>query len=82
VQTPFPGTALYRRLASAGRLLPERDWSHYTLFDVAYQPDQMSVEELEQGFRRAIGQLFQGATLQRRLNLREQIGRINVRNRL
>jgi radical SAM superfamily enzyme YgiQ (UPF0313 family) len=82
VQTPFPGTALYRRLATAGRLLAERDWSHYTLFDVTYQPDQMSVQELELGFRRAIGQLFQGVALTSRRNLREQIGRINVRNRL
>ena len=31
LQTPFPGTALYHRLRRTGRLLPDRDWSHYTL---------------------------------------------------
>jgi radical SAM superfamily enzyme YgiQ (UPF0313 family) len=55
VQTPFPGTPLYRRLAKAGRLLPGRGWSYYTLFDVTYQPDAMSVADLEAGSARCWG---------------------------
>jgi radical SAM superfamily enzyme YgiQ (UPF0313 family) len=58
LQTPFPGTALHRRLARAGRLLPERGWSHYTLFDVTYQPDLLSVAELETGFRHLVQSVF------------------------
>ena len=34
LQTPFPGTALRQRLAKEGRLLPDRNWSHHTLFDI------------------------------------------------
>ncbi len=36
LQTPFPGTALHRRLRDEGRLIEDRGWSHYTLFDVTY----------------------------------------------
>lgn len=50
VQTPFPGTPLYDRLKRTGRLLSERFWDRCTLFDVNYQPANMSVEELEEGF--------------------------------
>ena len=36
LQTPFPGTGLFRRLKKEGRLLEDRDWSYYTLFDVVH----------------------------------------------
>ncbi len=49
--TPFPGTALYRRLKEQGRLLAERAWERMTLFDVTFQPDPMTVRELAEGFR-------------------------------
>jgi radical SAM superfamily enzyme YgiQ (UPF0313 family) len=58
MHTPFPGTALHRRLHKAGRLLPERGWSSYTLFDVTYQPDALSVAELEAGFREVLRTIF------------------------
>src|SRR5438067_10614055 len=51
LQTPFPGTALRRRLEREGRLLPDRGWSHCTLFDLTYRPDAMRVAELESSFR-------------------------------
>lgn len=73
LQTPFPGTQLYRRLADSGRILPNRDWSHYTLFDVAYQPDRMSVDELEQGFARALSTVFAAEPAAKRSSLRKQI---------
>ncbi len=50
LQTPFPGTAMHRRLRSQGRLLADRGWSHYTLFDVTYRPDAMSFEAPRVGF--------------------------------
>ena len=58
LQTPFPGTALYRRLQDQGRLLPQRGWSYYTLFDVTFQPDLMGVDELETAFRDLVRQVF------------------------
>jgi radical SAM superfamily enzyme YgiQ (UPF0313 family) len=73
LQTPFPGTGLYAKLQQQGRLLATRDWSHYTLFDVTYQPDQLSVAELEQGFQEVLGQVFGPAATQRRDKIRKQI---------
>ncbi len=49
VQTPFPGTPLYHRLNSEKRLIQKRFWERCTLFDVAYRPKRMSIEELESG---------------------------------
>lgn len=51
VMTPFPNAPLYSRLETEGRLLREDAWEYCTLFDVNYQPDGMSVSELENGFR-------------------------------
>ncbi|MEX2173387.1 MAG: cobalamin-dependent protein [Pirellulaceae bacterium] len=73
LQTPFPGTGLYRRLQGAGRLLVERGWPYYTLFDVTYQPDQMSVAELERGFRDVLAAVFSPAATRRRGAIRREI---------
>jgi len=50
IQTAFPGTPLYRRLRREGRLLEETAWELCTLFDVNFQPDRMSIRELERHF--------------------------------
>ncbi|MBI3861377.1 MAG: B12-binding domain-containing radical SAM protein [Planctomycetia bacterium] len=81
LQTPFPGTALHRQLAKQGRLLPGRGWPWYTLFDVTYQPDGMSVEELETGFRDVLKVVFARDAAVRRDGLRKQIWRGNARLR-
>lgn len=73
LQTPFPGTNLYRRLREQGRLLPDRDWSHYTLFDLAYQPDSMPVAELERGFRELIRTVFSRNATEKRSRMRRKI---------
>lgn len=51
VMTAFPNAPLYDRLASSGRLIDAEAWEACTLFDVNYQPEKMSVTELENGFR-------------------------------
>jgi len=58
VLTPFPGTPLYERLRTEGRLLDERAWRKCTLFDVNFEPAQMSVEELEGGFLQLVQRLY------------------------
>ena len=50
IQTAFPGTPLYERLRREGRLLDETAWELCTLFDINFEPDQMSVRELESHF--------------------------------
>jgi radical SAM superfamily enzyme YgiQ (UPF0313 family) len=49
IQTPLPGTALYRQLEEENRLLltnyPE-DWEAYNIFEPVFQPRNISPEEL------------------------------------
>ena len=73
LQTPFPGTALRCRLQAAGRLLPERGWAYYTLFDVTYRPDALSVAELEAAFRGLLAIVFSREQTSRRTAIRKQI---------
>ena len=58
VMTPFPGTPLYARLGGEGRLLDDTGWEKCTLFDVNFQPQQMSVKDLEQGLIELARQLY------------------------
>lgn len=58
VLTPFPGTRLHERLRSEGRLLYEDAWDRCTLFDINFQPRNMSVEELEDGLVWIMGQVY------------------------
>ena len=51
VQTAFPGTPLYERFKSEGRILSEEAWELCTLFDVNFRPAKMTVAELEAGLR-------------------------------
>ncbi len=53
ILTPYPGTPLFQKLDSQGRILT-RDWGKYNgRTDVVFQPNQMDVEELLAGFRYA-----------------------------
>ncbi|MEM7147167.1 MAG: radical SAM protein [Verrucomicrobiota bacterium] len=56
--TPFPGTPLYQRLSEEGRILAEDASERCTLFDINFQPDQMSVSELEENFIKLAGRLY------------------------
>ena len=48
VLTPFPGTAVHRRLEREGRIV-DHDWSHYTMSNVVFRPQQMTALQLQQG---------------------------------
>lgn len=56
--TAFPGTPLYRRLRQEGRILRENAWELCTLFDINYQPANMSVDELQNGFLDLVKRLY------------------------
>ena len=66
VLTPFPNTALYRRLKLEGRLLRDRYWEQCTLFDVTFKPKRMSVEDLESGLEYLMGTLYTQTETERR----------------
>src|SRR6478735_2261493 len=48
IVTPFPNTALYKRLVAENRILT-RNWELYDGQHVVFQPAKMSIEELQQG---------------------------------
>jgi len=71
LQTPFPGTALYRRLRDSGRLLPDRGWESYTLFDLTYKPDKLAPHALESAFRNLVRMTFDHSSTLRRQEIRK-----------
>lgn len=58
IQTAFPGTPIYERLRNEGRILKENAWELCTLFDVNFTPANMTVSELESGFRELGAKLY------------------------
>jgi len=47
--TPFPGTRIHERLKAEGRIF-DYDWEHYDISTVVYQPANLSVQELQEGY--------------------------------
>ncbi len=58
LQTPFPGTPLYKRLKAEGRLTHDGRWERCTLFDLNYEPRGMTAEQLTRGFREMVVKLY------------------------
>jgi radical SAM superfamily enzyme YgiQ (UPF0313 family) len=67
ILTPFPNTALYRRLKRENRILTE-DWSLYDGQHVVFQPQQMRADELLRGTERAWKQTYRWSAIARRLS--------------
>jgi radical SAM superfamily enzyme YgiQ (UPF0313 family) len=68
ILTPFPGTRLYHRLDSEGRILT-RDWSKYNgRSDVVFQPKQMTPEQLLAGFQYANSRFYSFKSILKRLS--------------
>jgi len=66
VPTPFPGSSLYERLLKEGRIL-SLNWGSYTLWNVVVQPKNMSVEELKEGFRYVLSQIYSKEATEKRM---------------
>jgi radical SAM superfamily enzyme YgiQ (UPF0313 family) len=66
VLTPFPGTPLYDRLLTEDRILQPGAWELCTLFDVNYQPADMTVEALETGLVELGRHLYSQESMDRR----------------
>ncbi|MHC4992977.1 MAG: B12-binding domain-containing radical SAM protein, partial [Planctomycetota bacterium] len=56
--TPFPGTPLHQRLRGEGRLTHDGQWERCTLFDVNYEPQPMTAEQLRLGFHDLASRLY------------------------
>lgn len=66
VVTPFPGTTLYHRLESEGRILT-RNWELYDGQHAVFQPTQLSPEEVEEGTELAWKHAYSWGNIARRL---------------
>ena len=68
ILTPFPGTALYRRLAAEGRLVA-KGWEYYDIEHSVFTPSLMSQAELTRLTHRAIQRFYSGPEILRRMGL-------------
>ncbi|HLE97576.1 MAG TPA: radical SAM protein [Candidatus Thermoplasmatota archaeon] len=66
ISTPFPGTALHKRLESEGRILT-RDWELYDGQHVVFRPARMTVQELQEGHEAAWRHTYKATSIARRL---------------
>lgn len=69
ILTPFPGTGLYDRFETEGRLL-HHDWEKYDMNHVVFQPKGMSSAELMQGYLWTIKYLASPTIIFKRLSWR------------
>jgi radical SAM superfamily enzyme YgiQ (UPF0313 family) len=66
ILTPYPGTALYQRMAARNRMTCD-DWDLFDTRHVVFRPARISAENLESGYWRAYrnfyrwGSIFKGA---------------------
>lgn len=66
ILTPFPGTHLLRRLQREGRLLYDRFWDKCTLFDLVFEPKNMTPDELVEGHTWLMGEIYNSEQYTRR----------------
>lgn len=57
ILTPYPDTALYKRMAEQGRIV-HNNWDLYDTRHVVYQPAKMTPEVLETGYWRAYHEFY------------------------
>jgi radical SAM superfamily enzyme YgiQ (UPF0313 family) len=57
ILTPYPGTALYRRMCESGRMTIG-DWDLYDTRHAVFRPARMSAHELEEGYHWAYREFY------------------------
>ena len=66
ILTPYPGTGLYDKLISEGRII-DHDWSRYNTNNVVFKPKRMSAEKLLFGYYDALRQFHSYSSIYKRL---------------
>ena len=64
ILTPYPGTALYQRMAAQGRLTTH-DWDLYDTRHAVFRPARMTADELEAGYWRAYREFYRWGSIVR-----------------
>jgi radical SAM superfamily enzyme YgiQ (UPF0313 family) len=65
ILTPYPGTPLFNKMESEGRIL-HKDWSLYDTAHVVFRPAHMTPDELAAGYAGCYERLFSHASIWRR----------------
>jgi len=66
VLTPFPGTGVFKRLEKEERII-SNNWNLYDATHVCFKPKQMSIDELENGYRWVYQQVYSYESIFKRL---------------
>jgi radical SAM superfamily enzyme YgiQ (UPF0313 family) len=64
ILTPYPGTALYKRIEQQRRII-DRDWDRYDTRHTVFRPARMSPDELERGYWRAYRDFYRWRSIAR-----------------
>ena len=64
ILTPYPGTALYRRMSAQGRMTTT-DWDVYDTRHTVFRPARMSPEQLDTGYRWAYREFYRWRSIAR-----------------
>lgn len=62
ILTPYPGTALQRRLAAEGRITTQ-EWDRYDTRHAVFRPARMTAAELEDGHRDAYREFYRWSSI-------------------
>jgi radical SAM superfamily enzyme YgiQ (UPF0313 family) len=73
ILTPYPGTALYERLAAQGRLTSD-DWVLFDTRHVVFHPARMSKDTLEEGYWKAYRDFYAWGSIFRSANAHANVG--------
>jgi len=66
ILTPFPGTELFSKLESEGRIF-DRDWSKYGVDEVVYHPKRITPEKLQEGYHWAWREFYSRKKIAKRV---------------
>jgi radical SAM superfamily enzyme YgiQ (UPF0313 family) len=66
ILTPYPGTKLFKRLESEGRI-KDHNWDHYNTSNVVFEPKNMSSDELYSGYRWIYNEFYSLKNIFRRM---------------
>ena len=64
IQTPYPGTRLFQRMESQGRIVT-RDWDLYDTRSVVYRPAKLAPEALKDGYDWAYREFYRWPSITR-----------------
>jgi radical SAM superfamily enzyme YgiQ (UPF0313 family) len=71
ILTPYPGTALYRRLAAEGRITSS-DWDLYDTRHAVFRPAKMTAQALEEGYWQAYRNFYRWGSILRAASAKDR----------